>query len=287
MSKTKIFVIYHIPEEPIISDVYQPISVGRKKNAFPASFLRDDIGENISDKNPTYNEMTAIYWVFKHVNELDCDYIGFAHYRRLFCFSDLSKTAYVRKKIDKSMIEIDNSKLERFFKDYDLMAPYPNRYKSVRHHYEKAHNKTDVDLVLDIIRVIKPNYYKAACEYFYSSREYSYNMFVMKKNDFIEYGSFIFDVLGEFEKMKKYIDRLYISERLTGVFISYLLSKQYKVLHLPVIHIRKKSFKKSLNEVNENFKENKNNGFFYKTKSMFLHLMPICLEQALRRYKTK
>ena len=68
-SKTKIFVIYHLNETPIVSDVYQPICVGPNKDAFPSSFLRDDKGDNIADKNSYYNEMTAVYWVYKHIDE--------------------------------------------------------------------------------------------------------------------------------------------------------------------------------------------------------------------------
>ena len=47
--------------------------------------LHDDEGENISDKNPMYCELTAQYWAWKN---LDADYYGFCHYRRYFNFSD-------------------------------------------------------------------------------------------------------------------------------------------------------------------------------------------------------
>ena len=287
-NKAKIFVIYHINEEPIQSDIYTPIAVGPHKDSFPDSFLRDDIGENIADKNSYYNEMTAIYWVYKHIDEFkDIDYIGFTHYRRLFCFSHLDRSVYVKKNLDYEYIDIDNDRLERMFKDYDLIAPYPNRYKSVRRHYEKAHNKEDIDIITGLIKKFKPEYYKIANEYFLNQYEYSYNMFVFKKDDFIKYGDFVFTILEEFEKIKENIDRMYISERLTGVFISYLIEKGETVLKLPVLHIRKKSLKKSTEEVNNNFKKGTDNGFLYKCKSLLLYLMPRGVEQYLRRRKTK
>ena len=43
----------------------------------------DDEGDNISQKNKTYCELTAQYWAWK--NE-DADYYGFFHYRRYLAF---------------------------------------------------------------------------------------------------------------------------------------------------------------------------------------------------------
>ena len=47
---------------------------------------RDNIGENISEKNPIYLETTGHYCVWKNFNT--SKYVGFEHYRRHF---DLSK----------------------------------------------------------------------------------------------------------------------------------------------------------------------------------------------------
>ena len=43
--------------------------------------LHDDEGDNISNKNKTYCELTAQYWAWKN---MEADYYGFFHYRRYF-----------------------------------------------------------------------------------------------------------------------------------------------------------------------------------------------------------
>ena len=287
-NKCKIFVIYHKPETALISDVYQPLAVGKNASNFPNEFLRDNVGENISEKNPIYNEMTGIYWVFRHLDEFkDTQYFGFAHYRRLFCFNGLDKTAYVKKEFKQKLIEVDEDKIGRNFSDYDFIVPRPSHYRSVRKHFEKTHNKEDIDLLLKVIDEVAPKYKKDAEEYFDGGDEYLYNMFVFSKSQFEEYGNFIFPVLDKFVSEKKDIDRLYVSERLTGIFITHLLSEGKRALLLPILHIRSKSLKAARKQVKENFKQNKDRGLMYKLKPLILCFIPRFLEQDLRRRKAR
>ena len=287
MSKAKIFVIYHHPNPPLISDVYQPICVGPNKDFFPKEFLRDDAGENIADKNSFYNELTAIYWVYRHLDQFeDTEYIGFAHYRRLFSFGEMRYSAYVRKNIEDKYVSINSEKIKSFFKDYDFVCPCPTTNSTVRRHYEKAHNKEDLDILLKSIERVKPEYSDAARDYFDGNKEYLYNMFIFKKDDFVKYSEFIFPVIEEFLKAKQ-VDRLFISERLTGVFIHYLISQGKEPLQLPVLYIRKKDFKASKNERKQIKKNYEGSGSFYKNKSIILYFMPRCIEQHLRRRITK
>lgn len=287
-NNSKIFVIYHKSDKPLKSDVYQPLAVGPNKEGFNEDFLRDDIGDNIADKNDKYNELTGICWVFKHLDEFkDVEYFGFDHYRRLFCFSGLNETCYVRKNIVEKLIDINNERISQIFHDYDFICPSPSYYRSVRKHYKKSHNKEDLDILMKAIINVAPEFKEDAEDYFDNSREFLYNMFIFKKDDFIEYCSFVFPVLEEFLKLKRDVQRLYVSERLTGIFINHLLNNGKSGLFLPVLHIRNKSFKLANKQVKENFKLNKDKGLFYKLKPIILCFLPRWVEQYFRRLKTR
>ena len=74
--------LYDMPQD----DIYLPVHVGREgKDALP--YQPDNTGDNISAKNPSYCELTGLYWAWKN---LDCDYLGLAHYRRHFSMKSRS-----------------------------------------------------------------------------------------------------------------------------------------------------------------------------------------------------
>lgn len=82
MNKLKILVACHKAVEVFENDVYVPIHVGKALHPnLELGFISDNIGDNISMKNPFYSELTAQYWAWKN---LDTEYVGLCHYRRYF-----------------------------------------------------------------------------------------------------------------------------------------------------------------------------------------------------------
>ena len=56
-------------------DIYLPVHVG-KKGKTDLGYQGDDTGDNISDKNTNYCELTGLYWAWKY---LKADYKGLAN----------------------------------------------------------------------------------------------------------------------------------------------------------------------------------------------------------------
>ena len=77
----KIFVAHHKPAKVIKSDIYMPVQVGKALSGNELDMIGDNEGDNISNLNPAFCEMTAIYWGWKNVK---ADYVGLCHYRRFF-----------------------------------------------------------------------------------------------------------------------------------------------------------------------------------------------------------
>lgn len=79
--KTKIMIITHKKFYEPKSNIFIPLHVG-KKGKEDLGYIGDDTGENISEKNPNYCELTGQYWIWKNIK--DVDYLGICHYRRFF-----------------------------------------------------------------------------------------------------------------------------------------------------------------------------------------------------------
>ena len=79
---------YRMPSDPC----YLPLHVGRAGKE-DIGFSGDDTGENISQKNPFYCELTGLYWLWRNV---DSDYKGLVHYRRHFGGSGKSRDPWER-----------------------------------------------------------------------------------------------------------------------------------------------------------------------------------------------
>lgn len=282
MEKINILVVYH-KESPLIkSEVFLPINAGRAiacsddKKWLEQNTVGDDSGENISALNPVYNELTAVYWAWKN---LESDYYGLMHYRRHFVFSDKKRNYYVARKIGKNYLEkigYSHEKLVSILSEYDFIAPKPMREVSVYKHYKNAHDAKDIDAAIEAIKEFFPEYSQACDKYVFGQNEYFYNMFVFDKITFNRYCEFLFGVL---DKIKDRFEgkRMFISERITGIFIEKLILEGKQGKFLPTIYIEKKiGLKKAIALTKINLKNRTDKGI----KSLIYAFKPI-LEQVL------
>ena len=71
------------PEHLNIIKSLNYIPVGLLKDNFSDDWMRDNTGDNISNKNPYYGEYTFYYWYWKNLLKYkkDTEWVGFCHYR--------------------------------------------------------------------------------------------------------------------------------------------------------------------------------------------------------------
>ena len=77
MKKITIAVATHKKYQMPKDNIYLPIECGAVLRKNHLDYIADDSGDNISEKNKNYSELTALYWLWKNN---DSEYKGLAHY---------------------------------------------------------------------------------------------------------------------------------------------------------------------------------------------------------------
>lgn len=185
----KIIVAAHKPYFMPDDDMYLPLQVGSFEKE-GIGFARDDTGDNISEKNPRFCELTGIYWAWKN---LDCDYIGLSHYRRHFCF---------KKKGDVNKSILKKDELTPLLSKCDVVLPKKRNYiiESLYSHYSNTHSEAHLKAFKSVLNDLCPEYLDEFEALKKRRSGHMFNMFIMKKNLADSYFSFIFPVLFELEK---------------------------------------------------------------------------------------
>ncbi|WP_196590400.1 DUF4422 domain-containing protein [Pectinatus frisingensis] len=185
----KILIALHKPYWVVHDEAYMPIQAGKKLNK-DIGFKGDDTGENISDKNRNYCELTAIYWAWKN---LEADYIGLVHYRRYFTKKSLLKN----KK--NSVLKIKD--WVNLLNQYDIVLPKKRNYyiETNYSHYAHAHYGKDLDKTREVIKQLFPEYEKSFEKVMNKRTAHMFNMFVMKKDKYDRYCQWLFTILFALE----------------------------------------------------------------------------------------
>lgn len=232
-SEIKIFVLTHKKfDENLDESIYKPLLSGSALHDDDFGYLRDDSGDNISELNPYYAEMTGEYWAWKNA---ECDIIGFCHYRRYFA-----------KNISLKKLERDD--IEEILADHDIIMP--NRahmgmtniddIKKTRKFLDYGPYIEEYCILKDILERDYPDYVSYYYEMLNAKECYWFNMFICRKELADEYFRWVFDIL---EKVKSEIDftkygenekRIlgFLSERLINVYIK---KNQLKVKEKPIL----------------------------------------------------
>ena len=203
---------------------YIPIQVGRKFTNTNLGFLSDDTGDNISDKNNTYCELTALYWMWKNDDSKPDEIVGLCHYRRYFTKSMYSKSYKFYP---------DAADIETDLKHYDLILPKKVLLKSsVAEKYSLTGSgfQKDLDMLRDVVDKKYHDYISDYDSVMDGKEQYFWNMFLCRKEIMNQYCEWLFDILGDLERRtdltgyNKQQTRIYgfLSERLLNVWIKHM-----------------------------------------------------------------
>ena len=223
-------------------DLYMPICVGSGNASLSKKYQSDDVGDNISDKNSTYCELTAIYWAWKN---LDVSTIGVAHYRRHFSILKGART------LDKVLT---GEQLNRLFTKYGndtvFATPLRRYIESIENHYihslkgyEEVHAR-DIKRLREAIHNCGPMYDKSAEKVLGGRAAHMLNMFIMNAKYFREYCGWLFPIIDSVVAMSK--DRT-DQRRYAGALSEFCLdiwaqSNGIKIVELPLLETEKPTF---------------------------------------------
>lgn len=239
MSSIKILVACHARSFVPVKACLYPIQVGSALADFRLdNMLHDDEGDHISDRNSSYGELTAHYWMWKN---LPADFYGLFHYRRYFSFNPAllpsdpwGNTIYPRlDEAAMSELNLNEAAMRAVIEPCDILAPAAidlrtKEFKSVRAQYVGApdHYGRDLDLIGEIIKQKRPEFEPFWRQYLDSDQAYFCNMFIMRREYFDRYSALLFELLEEHRRqtdVSSYSRRAgrvggYLGERIFGAW---------------------------------------------------------------------
>ncbi|CAM3287121.1 DUF4422 domain-containing protein [Lactiplantibacillus plajomi] len=230
----QIFVAAHKPYRMPTDRSYQPIFVGAAINgATPFNYLPDNTGDNISKKNPNFNELTALYWAWKNCS---ADVKGLVQYRRYLA-------ATPKLGIDGIL---STGEIEALLAQKDVIVPKKRRYyiETNYSHYIHAHHREPLDVMRQVVAADYPDYLVAYDQLMHRTSAHMFNMLIMPATKFNAYAEWLFSILFKVEKMVDISNydaqeaRVfgYLSELLLDVWLK---TNHYSAAEVPVLYMEK------------------------------------------------
>lgn len=190
---------YRMPHD----DMYLPIYVGaalHPDTGLCQRYTLDNSGDNISNLNPFYSELTALYWLWKNC---DASYKGLAHYRRHFGTTNTIKRLFALDRFDRIATYDDIEQiLHKRSSDgtaIEIILPKKRNYyvESVYSHYAHTFHANQFDETRKLLAQTQPKYLPAFDQTMSGKSAHLFNMFIMSKRRFDEYCSWLFPILDK------------------------------------------------------------------------------------------
>ncbi|MBQ6513445.1 MAG: DUF4422 domain-containing protein [Clostridia bacterium] len=226
---------YRMPQD----EIYFPLLVGgagkTEDEIKEIGYQTDNTGENISNKNSTFCELTGLYWAWKNLN---AEIYGLCHYRRY-----LGNEKFWKKKSERLLTA---DMIRKMVTDTDIILPHKRHYwiETRGSQYAHAHHRNDLLCTEAILKEKYPEYLPAWYHMLQSRSGHICNMFIMKQDLFDEYCSWLFDILFEAEhrldisEYSQNDQRVFgfLGERLLDVWVE---TKQLRYAQAYVINMEK------------------------------------------------
>lgn len=251
-SKVKILVCCHKPCELPQDKKFLPIHVGAAISKAELGIQRDDQFngnpcDNISDKNRSFCELTGIYWAWKNLK--DVSIIGLCHYRRYFDFHKqvpFGREQKQFKSADFKKLNLDiPDKIFEKVENGSIIVPSPIHYdENIAINYCTHHISDDFATLRKFFFETQPPYMQKAFYQVFFRENYLIpcNMCIMRKADFDEYCSWLFDIIFALEKKIDITHYTPVQQRIYGyiaerLFNVWLYTKRSKVIQKPLLFI--------------------------------------------------
>ncbi|MBR3223996.1 MAG: DUF4422 domain-containing protein [Atopobiaceae bacterium] len=209
-SAPTVLVAAHKPYWMPPDSLYLPVQVNAASasNSIPG-FVRDDDGDNISNKNARYSELTALWWGWRN---LDCKALGLAHYRRHFAGSGEGGVLTL-------------AEAEEMLKRTPVVVPTMRNYmiESVASHYAHTHDSAHLDALRAAVRHVSPQRLAVYDTQMASIKVHMFNMMIMRREVLDPYCTWLFDVLSSAEERISFDGMIAFEERCVGRLGEFLL----------------------------------------------------------------
>ena len=241
---------------------YVPVGLG--EDNFSSKWLRDNTGENISQKNKYYGEYTYHYWIWKnYIDKMEDGWIGFCQYRKFWSLKQYKNedinfnnlNSKVLKEIPKEFDEyesilgtpffVNRFKPMKFIKNgFKIFIKSPflflnQKKRNINFHFDLMHGEKNLSNAINLLDEKNQNDFRK-----FVNTQVSFNpqnMFICKsKQKLKSYYEDLFPWLEKceklfgFENLKEY-GKIRIYGFLAERFMSYWFQKNSKYITMPII----------------------------------------------------
>lgn len=217
---------------PLPTDsLYTPVQAGAAL-AQPLGLMQDDTGDQISQKNPNFCELTVMYWMTRNVQ---ADWYGLCHYRRFF---SLRRTGKKQQRI------LTQAQAQQLVTQADIFLPKKRHYwiETNLSQYAHAHHGEDLLKVRAVLARQHPGQEKAFDRVMARRSGHRFNLMLMRREAMLDYADWLFPLLFEAEKEIDWSGYDARNQRVFGFLAERLLDvwlegQQWRVKELPVVHL--------------------------------------------------